>query len=289
MMDFFRVEAEFAQLKAQFESGDLREEEFKAQLEALMIEDEQGRWWILGYETGQWYVHDGERWVQQQPPRAAPGAPPAHSLHPGAADLTPDTQPGRVSAAPSRPAPGLKQGSDGVSVLLITAGWIICWGGADWACGTYFDLEGYLAPEVVLLVFTIAGGIGGLITGLVLRRTDPPISWKQVPVVTLGWAIGWAIARAISPSWMTWGLIGGLVGGLITALALKWTHPSIRWKHVAVVTLGWGIGWAVGGAIASSIDTLDYVVRFVLWGGIAGTVGSWVTFWQLREARQHSP
>jgi hypothetical protein len=67
-MDFARVEAEYERLKAQFETGGLTEDEFKAQLQELMIEDEQGRWWILGYETGQWYVHDGEQWVQQDPP-----------------------------------------------------------------------------------------------------------------------------------------------------------------------------------------------------------------------------
>jgi hypothetical protein len=39
-MDFARVEAEFGRLKAQFESGALTEEAFKAQLEELMIEDE---------------------------------------------------------------------------------------------------------------------------------------------------------------------------------------------------------------------------------------------------------
>jgi TM2 domain-containing membrane protein YozV len=67
-MDFVQVEAEFERLKAQFEEGALSEEEFKTQLQDLMIEDEQGRWWILGYETGQWYVHDGEQWIQQEPP-----------------------------------------------------------------------------------------------------------------------------------------------------------------------------------------------------------------------------
>ena len=107
-MDFARVEAEFGRLKAQFEAGALTEAEFKAQLEELMIEDERGRWWILGYETGQWYVHDGERWVPQEPPKAAPVAPPTHPQPPAAADLTPDAQPRPTAAAPSRPAAGLK-------------------------------------------------------------------------------------------------------------------------------------------------------------------------------------
>jgi serine/threonine-protein kinase len=70
-MDFSQVAAEFQRLKAQFEAGALAEAEFKARLEELMLQDEQGRWWMIGYETGQWYVHDGERWVKAQPPAAA--------------------------------------------------------------------------------------------------------------------------------------------------------------------------------------------------------------------------
>jgi hypothetical protein len=296
-MDFARVEAEFGRLKAQFESGALTEEEFKAQLEELMIEDEQGRWWIIGYETGQWYVHDGEKWVQQEPPRAAPGAPPTRPQHPGAADLTPDAQPRPTAAAPSRPALGLELRRDGVSVLLITAGWIVA------------HLGGYLSTSD-LSFFILIGIPGGLFTGLVLRWTEPPGPWKQVPVVAIGWAIGmlvswyflemfigWdhieltfdgAISGGTNASWMIGGGIAGLVGGLITALALKWTQPSIHWKHVASMTLGWGIGWAVSWAIGWSLN-LDILVRCALWGGIGGAVGSWVMFWQLREARQNSP
>ena len=98
-MDFARLEAEYGRLKAQFERGALTEADFKAQLEELMIEDEQGRWWILGYETGQWYVHDGEQWVQQEPPRATPSAPPAHPQYPRATERMPDAQPQPAAVA----------------------------------------------------------------------------------------------------------------------------------------------------------------------------------------------
>jgi len=70
-MDFPQVEAEFQRLKGQFEAGAITEDEFKAQLEELMIEDEEGKWWIIGYETGNWYYHDGEEWVRGEPPRVA--------------------------------------------------------------------------------------------------------------------------------------------------------------------------------------------------------------------------
>jgi tetratricopeptide (TPR) repeat protein len=70
-MDFFQVEATFAKLKAQYEAGDLSEEEFKAQLQELMVQDEQDRWWIIGYQSGLWHYHDGQQWVQDDPPPVA--------------------------------------------------------------------------------------------------------------------------------------------------------------------------------------------------------------------------
>jgi formylglycine-generating enzyme required for sulfatase activity len=73
-MDFSQVAAEFQKLKAQYDTGALSEAEFKARLQDLMIQDEQGRWWMIGYETGQWYVHDGKKWVRARPPVAAPPA-----------------------------------------------------------------------------------------------------------------------------------------------------------------------------------------------------------------------
>ena len=73
-MDFSQVAVEFRKLKAQYDAGALSEADFKARLQDLMLQDEQGRWWMIGYETGQWYVHDGEKWVKAQPPAAAPPA-----------------------------------------------------------------------------------------------------------------------------------------------------------------------------------------------------------------------
>jgi formylglycine-generating enzyme required for sulfatase activity len=69
--DFSQVEAEFQKLKAQYEAGTLTEAEFKAQLEKLMLQDEQGRWWMIGYETCRWYYHDGKTWVRGEPPQVA--------------------------------------------------------------------------------------------------------------------------------------------------------------------------------------------------------------------------
>jgi hypothetical protein len=161
-------------------------------------------------------------------------------------------------------------------VLVITAGWLVCWGVA----------------ELLSFLWVFVGGIGGLITGLVLRRTAHFNRWTQVSLVIVGWFLGWFLGLFIAPSGMLAGGITGLVGGSITALALKWRHPLIQWKQVAVVTLGWAVGWAVGGVIASSVNlqsSFGSVVESALWGGIGGAVGSWVMFWQLREAAQSAP
>jgi hypothetical protein len=280
-MDFARVEAEFGRLKAQFERGALTEEAFKAQLEELMIEDEQGRWWILGYETGRWYVHDGEQWVQQEPPRAAPRPSAARPPYPQATKVMPDAQPRPAAAAPSRPTLGQRLGRNELSVLLIAAGWLVCFAPLGMIYRSGYTSWAYMA---------IAGGVSGLITGLVLRRTEPPSPWKLVPLVTLGWIIGWAIAEASPVAFAIIPAIAGLVGGGITALALKWVHPSLQWKHVALVTLGWGIGWVVGwaiGAIPPSYgSTLSNVLKYALYGGSGGAIGGWAMFRQLREALQ---
>ncbi len=72
-MTFAEVEDRYRTLRQRFDAGALSEADFKARLEDLMIEDGQGRWWIIGYETGQWYVREGEQWV--------PGAPPLDTEH----------------------------------------------------------------------------------------------------------------------------------------------------------------------------------------------------------------
>lgn len=68
-MDFKQAENRFRQLKSQFASGALSEQEFKSQLEDLMFQDERGDWWMIGYETEKWYRNDGTDWVQADPPK----------------------------------------------------------------------------------------------------------------------------------------------------------------------------------------------------------------------------
>ncbi|MBC8249086.1 MAG: SHOCT domain-containing protein [Anaerolineales bacterium] len=100
-MNFAQVEIKFKELKRKYDTGAITEAEFKAQLEELMIQDEEGRWWIIGYETGQWYYHDGEKWVQAEPPQA-PAPPPTR--HPSV--KAPPTVLPPEEAAPTMPPTG---------------------------------------------------------------------------------------------------------------------------------------------------------------------------------------
>ena len=65
---FKQVEAEVARLKDQLAAGRLSEEKFNEQLKNLMVEDDNGDWWMVGASTGGWYRFDGQGWVQSTPP-----------------------------------------------------------------------------------------------------------------------------------------------------------------------------------------------------------------------------
>ncbi len=121
-MTFAETEAEYRRLKAQFDAGALSEADFKARLRDLMIEDDQGRWWIIGHETGQWYVSDGEQWVPGEPPRPLPEAPPPQAE---AEPIMPVAQPVPEAKPSPRPAPQRARGRPWVWVTVGIAGIIL--------------------------------------------------------------------------------------------------------------------------------------------------------------------
>ncbi len=75
---FRRVEDEYFRLTGQLAVGRMTREQFEAALKNLMIQDAQGRYWMIGAQGGKWFVHDGQRWVEAEPPRSS--APPASPL-----------------------------------------------------------------------------------------------------------------------------------------------------------------------------------------------------------------
>ena len=67
-MDFREVEARFRELKSKLDAGAIGEEECEAELRKLYVVDGEGRYWMMGAQTAQWYYHDGSEWIQAQSP-----------------------------------------------------------------------------------------------------------------------------------------------------------------------------------------------------------------------------
>jgi hypothetical protein len=70
---FADVERQVKVLRRQVTDGLLTEDECKTRMRDLMVEDAAGNWWMVGYETGEWYRHDGNDWVRADPPIAHGG------------------------------------------------------------------------------------------------------------------------------------------------------------------------------------------------------------------------
>ena len=76
-MPVAEMERRFYELKGKLDVGAIGEEEFKAEVERLRFQDAQNRWWMIGAQSGKWYVYDGTRWLPGQPPAEAAPVPPA--------------------------------------------------------------------------------------------------------------------------------------------------------------------------------------------------------------------
>jgi hypothetical protein len=69
MEDRFRiVEKEFEQLRDKFRKKELSESDFKKKLKGLRLQDQNGRFWTIGAQTGKWYYFDGNDWIESNPP-----------------------------------------------------------------------------------------------------------------------------------------------------------------------------------------------------------------------------
>jgi hypothetical protein len=58
----------FEELKKKFEAGDLSRQQFIDEMKKLRLKDAQGRYWMIGAQTGRWYYFDGRDWIASDPP-----------------------------------------------------------------------------------------------------------------------------------------------------------------------------------------------------------------------------
>jgi len=69
MDDRFRdIEDAFSRMKRRFRGGEISQREFIDSLKQLRIKDDEGRFWMIGAQSGKWYFFDGKDWVQSAPP-----------------------------------------------------------------------------------------------------------------------------------------------------------------------------------------------------------------------------
>src|SRR5512136_2007118 len=69
MADQFReAEATFSLLREKFQEKKISPQEFADSLKQLRIKDEEGRFWVIGAQSGKWYAFDNGEWVEAKPP-----------------------------------------------------------------------------------------------------------------------------------------------------------------------------------------------------------------------------
>ena len=130
----------------------------------------------------------------------------------------------------------------------------------------------------------IAGLIGGVSTGLVLRRTVSAIQRNQVIAITLGWFVGFSIAFAgIRAGNGLVGLIGMVIGGLVTGLVLRRVNAFTQRKQTVIITIGWVISFLIAALIAVPISRIfGEILAFPIVGAVYGAIGAWVMLRQLK-------
>ncbi|MBI5304440.1 MAG: tetratricopeptide repeat protein [Chloroflexi bacterium] len=74
-MNVQEMERRFFELKGKFDVGAMSEDDFKSEIATLRFQDKQNRWWMIGAQSGKWYMNDGARWLPGTPPVDEPPQP----------------------------------------------------------------------------------------------------------------------------------------------------------------------------------------------------------------------
>jgi len=92
-MNVQEMERRFFELKGKFDVGAISEDDFKSEIAKLRFQDKQNRWWMIGAQSGKWYMNDGARWLPGTPPADEPPTPepPQEPAEPAPATIKLDT------------------------------------------------------------------------------------------------------------------------------------------------------------------------------------------------------
>ena len=111
-MDFHHARLEFQKLQIRYNAGELTPEDFQHAVNALQVEDADGRIWQIGAKTGEWYRLEGQEWVRDVPPPTT-GPPPVQAQEsalpvqrfPGPSSIPPSPQASQIPPPPMQPPP----------------------------------------------------------------------------------------------------------------------------------------------------------------------------------------
>jgi hypothetical protein len=154
-IDFREADRRYVELKRQFDSGRISEEEFDAQYQELMVEDDEGRLWVKSRETGEWQYRDGRSWTPGTPPGYLPLQTPSAE---GALDSRSQFEQGERSSSartyppggvPTQDREGRKQRRDVIYGAILTAGILVAVGIMLWRFVPGVPDEGVAPPEQV--------------------------------------------------------------------------------------------------------------------------------------------
>ena len=69
---FQKTQEDFENLQTAHQSGKLIGEDYQSALAELVVQDDEGDFWMLGVESGEWYWFDGDEWHLRLPPLHLP-------------------------------------------------------------------------------------------------------------------------------------------------------------------------------------------------------------------------
>ncbi len=96
-LTYEQAEEAFAELERRRQAGEIDQSDYRQELRALRVLDEQGRPWMLQEITGQWFVFDQGNWMASTPPGIKP------TMHPPPPPPPPPPQPSVTSATSAPP------------------------------------------------------------------------------------------------------------------------------------------------------------------------------------------
>ena len=64
---FKETENNYIELKSQLDTGSITSEDLKIRLKKMMIRDDDNNYWMIGSNTGKWYIYNGTDWKEKDP------------------------------------------------------------------------------------------------------------------------------------------------------------------------------------------------------------------------------